>query len=253
MARRRSKYNRKRTQGRFSFLYKLLTFAIICGAISVALALFFKIETVHVTGNSRYREEEILEASGIRIGDNMFLMNKFRAAESVTALLPYVETVQIRRQIPTTLQIDVTECSTPAAIKQDGTVWLINGDGKIVDSVSSAVWSDYPQVTGITLLDPVIGQTIAVEAEAESSYMKLFDLLGQLERREMLSDVQAIHLEDSSVITMRYLDRFDVIFGYEADFAYKLDYLCAVVQRLEVNETGTIDMTQNDKASFIPA
>ena len=33
---------------------------------------------------------------------------------------------------------------------------------------------------------------------------------------------------------------------------YKLDYLLAVVERLEVNEKGRIDMTQEDKASFIP-
>ena len=36
------------------------------------------------------------------------------------------------------------------------------------------------------------------------------------------------------------------------DFDYKLDYLMAVVERLEVNETGAIDMTQKGKASFIP-
>ena len=33
---------------------------------------------------------------------------------------------------------------------------------------------------------------------------------------------------------------------------YKLDYLLAVVERLEVNEKGAIDMTQEGKASFIP-
>ena len=38
MARRRS-YHRKRRQGRFSFLYKILIFVAICGAIAVALAL----------------------------------------------------------------------------------------------------------------------------------------------------------------------------------------------------------------------
>ena len=253
MARRRNRYNRKRTRGRFSFLYKLLTFVVICGAISVALALFFKIETVHVTGNQRYEDGAILEASGIQIGGNLFLMNKFNAAESITNALPYVETVQIRRQIPTTLQIDVTECSTPAGIRQDGKVWLISGAGKIVDSLDMSAWSKYPQITGITLTDPVIGQPIVVDAEQESARDLLFSLLEQLEGKAMLADVQAIHLEDSSTLTMRYLNRFDVIFPSNADFSYKLDYLTAVVQRLEVNETGTIDMTQSDKASFIPA
>ena len=253
MARRHSRYSKKRTRGRFSFLYKLLTFVVICGAISVALALFFKIETIHVTGNQRYNNETILDASGIQIGDNMFLMNKFDSAENITAALPYVETVQIRRHIPTTLQIDITECHAPAAIRQDGKVWLISDQGKIIDCLDPSSWSQYPQITGITMAEPTVGQLLTVESDAQAVQGSLFALLYQLEQKGLLADVQEIHLEDASTLTLRYLDRFDVILPSDADFSYKLEYLIAVVQRLEVNETGTIDMTQSDKASFIPA
>ena len=38
MARRR-RYNRKRRRGSFAFLYKLLAFVLICGAIGLAKAL----------------------------------------------------------------------------------------------------------------------------------------------------------------------------------------------------------------------
>ena len=252
MARKRSKYNRKRTRGRFSFLYKLLTFVVICGAISVALTLFFKIETMPVSGNVRYRQEEIIEASGIQPGDNMFLMNKFNAAEKITANLPYIESVQIRRQVPSTLQIQVTECTSPVAIRQDNSIWLISGTEKIVDQLGISAWENYPQLTGIRLVAPVIGQPVVIETESENAQAQLFALLQQLEQKGMLADTQAIHLEDTSVIVLRYLDRFDVIFSYDANFDYKLDYLRAVIERLEINETGSIDMTQNDKASFIP-
>ena len=227
---------------------------MICGAISVALTLFFKIETFSVSGNVRYHQDEVVEASGIHIGDNMFLMNKFNAAESITSQLPYIETVQIRRQIPTTLQIHVTECASPAAINQSGNVWLISGTGKIVDKLGLTAWSNYPQLIGIRLIDPVIGQPINVEAQTDTEDIQtqLFSLLHQLAQKEMFSDVQSIHLEDPSVITLRYLNRFDVVLNHDADFSYKLDYLCAVIERLEGNETGSIDMTQDDKASFIP-
>ncbi len=225
---------------------------VICGAISVALTLFFKIELISVSGNVRYRQEEVLEASGIRSGDNLFLMNKFGAAENITSQLPYVETVQIRRQIPTTLQIHVTECISPVAIKQDGDIWLLSGSGKIVDKLGVAAWESYPQLTGIRLVDPVIGQPMKVETEMENSRVQLLTLLQQLTEKEMLHDVQVIHMEDTSLITLRYLDRFDVMVNHDADFGYKLDYLRAVVDRLEINETGTIDMTHDDKAGFIP-
>ena len=77
-------------------------------------------------------------------------------------------------------------------------------------------------------------------------------LLGLLRDKNMLGDVQTIDLSDTASVVMRYLDRFDVTFRWDADFDYKLDYLLAVVERLEVNEKGAIDMTQEGKASFIP-
>ena len=78
-------------------------------------------------------------------------------------------------------------------------------------------------------------------------------MLRALEEKGMLHQVQVIDLSDAARITMRYMDRFDVEFLWDADFDYKLDYLAAVVDKLEANEKGTIDMTQEGKASFIPA
>ena len=260
MARRRS-YHRKRRQGRFSFLYKILIFVTICGAIAVALALFFKVDTITVTGNSRYTANQIIEASGIETGDNMFFLNKYHASERITAALPYVETVRISRQLPDTLVVTVTECTAPAAVSQDGKLWLLSGDGKIVDAktgdgkIVDAKTGDgkqYAVVEGLTLLEPQVGADLQVPEEQQPSARLLLTLLGLLRDKDMLGDVQTIDLSDTASVVMRYLDRFDVTFRWDADFDYKLDYLLAVVERLEVNEKGAIDMTQEGKASFIP-
>lgn len=250
MARRRS-YHRKRRQGRFSFLYKILIFVAICGAIAVALALFFKVDTITVTGNSRYTANQIIEASGIETGDNMFFLNKYHASERITAALPYVETVRISRQLPDTLVVTVTECTAPAAVLQDGKLWLLSGDGKIVDA-KTGDGKQYAVVEGLTLLEPQVGADLQVPEEQQPSARLLLTLLGLLRDKDMLGDVQTIDLSDTASVVMRYLDRFDVTFRWDADFDYKLDYLLAVVERLEVNEKGTIDMTQEGKASFIP-
>ena len=249
---RRNRYNRKRRQGRFSFLYKILVFTAICGAIAVALALFFKVETVTVTGNSRYTPQQIAEAGGIQVGDNMFFLNKYKASEQITAALPYVETVRISRQLPDTLVVTVTECTAPAAVQQEGKLWLLSGDGKIVDCKATSASAKYAMVKGLSLLEPQVGTAIQVPEEEQPAAQLLLTLLGLLRDKSMLSDVQTIDLSDNASVVMRYLDRFDVTFRWDADFDYKLDYLLAVVERLEINEKGAIDMTQEGKASFIP-
>ena len=56
-----------------------LFLAIITVAVSVVLALtvFFKVDEIEVRGNSRYGAHTIIEHSGIKIGDNLLLMDKF--------------------------------------------------------------------------------------------------------------------------------------------------------------------------------
>lgn len=249
---RRSRYNRRRRQGRFSFLYRILVFVAICGAIAVALALFFKVDKITVTGNSRYTAKQIVEAAGIQTGDNMFFLNKYHASEQITAALPYVETVRISRQLPDTLVVAVTECTAPAAVQQEGKLWLLSGDGKIVDSKTIGTNTKYAMVKGLSLLEPQVGAAIQVSEEEQPSAQLLLTLLGLLRDKSMLADVQSIDLSDGASVVLRYLDRFDVTFRWDADFDYKLDYLLAVIERLEINEKGAIDMTQDGKASFIP-
>lgn len=249
---RRNRYNRKRRRGGFSFIYKLLTFVVICAAIAVALTLFFKVEDITVTGNARYTEETIIAASGIEYEDNMFLMNKYNASDAITSALPYIETVQIRRALPDGLIIAVTECSAPAAITHNGKAWLLSTQCKVVDSKPASAASQYAQVVGITLTDAAVGLPITADEASAASEELLRQLLPLLTDKNMLSDVQKIDFSDESLLTLRYLDRFDVTLRRDADLNYKLNYLLAVVERLEVNEKGRIDMTQEDKASFIP-
>ena len=51
MARRRNSNRRRR--GSFGFLYKLLSMLVICGAIIAAVTLFFRVNTVAVSGEQR--------------------------------------------------------------------------------------------------------------------------------------------------------------------------------------------------------
>ena len=248
----RKRYTRRRSKGRFAFLYKLLAFVVTCTAIALALTLFFRIRTINVSGNSRYDREVIIQAAQVKERDNLFLLNKYDAAARIRKTLPYVETVQFRRTLPDTLSIVVTECTSPAAVIQDGQAYLLCDKGIIVDQVSPAAAKKLMQVQGLTLIDPAVGgEAVAAEGQA-LTLEQLLELLQALDERALAGDVQSIDLSDPSQITLRYLDRFDVCFPRDTDYGYKLDYLLAVVEKLEINETGTINMMQEGKARFIP-
>lgn len=215
-----------------------------------ALSLFFKADQIFVTGTSRYSQQQVVQASGIRQGGNLFLLNKHQAAAAITEQLPYVESVRIRRQLPNALRIEITECTHPLALEQDGVVWLLNGNGKLIDQLQPGQGESYPLAEGISLTGPQLGQ-LAVPADADK-----WDILQQLwqllRSKDMAGDIQSIDLSDASRITLRYLDRFDVVLKKDDDFDYRLNYLAAVIGRLDSSDQGTIQWDKDGKARFIP-
>ena len=240
MARRR-KSNRRR-RGSFGFLYKLLSVLVICGAIVAALTLFFRVDTVVITGQQRYTEEEIREASGIAEGANLVLFNKYTAANNIVSALPYIEEISINRKLPDTLRI-------PLAVVQDGSAWLVSASGKIVDQQEAAAAAEYAQIDGCELLAPSVGTRLALATEYTTQQSSLLSLLAALENRQELEHVDAIHLGDPTMLTMDYDGRFTIQLSYGADYDRKLRMLRQILDEsgaIQDNMTGTFDMRGDD-------
>lgn len=257
MARRR-RSNRRRRRGSSGFLYKLLSVLVICGCLVAALTLFFRVDTVVVTGQDRYTAQEIQEASGIQEGDNLLLLNKYNASASITKALPYIEELRIHRKLPDTLLVEVRECGSPVALVQDGSAWLLSpggksGKGKIVDQIDAEAAADYAVLTGCTLLAPSVGSEVVLGSEYASQQASLLSLLSALNEAEMLGDIDGIHLEDPAVLRMDYLGRFTVKLPYGADYELKLRILRMAVESdyVQDNMTGTFDMTREDGRTYL--
>lgn len=247
MARRRGRGRRGR---RFGVLYKLLTLVVVCAAAVLALTLFFKVESVEVTGNSRYSAQEIQDACGVSLGDNLYLLSKPDMVQRLHQQLPYIDEVRITRRLPNTLCVQVTEFSTVYAVEQEGTVWLLTSGGKIVETAAER--GDTPLIDGCELLAPSLGGDVSFALELQNRQESLFALLTALESAELTGDVRAIHLGDPTVLSMDYTERFTVEMPYGADYPRLLRYLTLVIEELETNLTGVIDLTRDGEPHFRP-
>lgn len=253
MARRR--HSNRRHRGGFGVLYKLLSMLVICGVIIVALTLFFRVNTVVVSGQERYTAQEVQDATGLQTGDNLFLLNKYDVVQNIEKALPYIETIRINRKFPDTLLIEVKECGTPVAVVQDGSTWLISpsAKGKIVDQKPASTAANYAVVEGCQLLSPSVGSYVALSTEYASQQSSLLELLVALNDAGMLEQVDGIQLNDLSVLTMDFDGRFSVLMPYSADYALKLKALRLSLEsgRIQENMTGVFDLTQ-DEVYFRP-
>lgn len=243
MSSARNNRRRRKNKGRFGLLFKLLSVAAVLVALTVGATVFFQVEEVVVSGNARYTPQEVVEASGIQKGDNLFRLNKNAIARTVRESLPYVESLTIRLMLPDGVAITVNEWDAVAVVRGEEGSWLISVGGKLLEQVETA---DAIEVSGLVPLLPKAGTMLSVGEGESGRLTALLALLAQLEEVGAMDKVSTIDLTMGTQMVLRYDGRFDVILPMNADFRHKLRALQAAVATLESYETGTIDLTQKD-------
>lgn len=251
MAQHQRKHHRRHRGGRFGWIYGLISAVVILAAAIGGCIVFFRADQINVEGVSHYTAEEIIDIAGVKQGDNLYLMNKFKMIEKLEQQLVYVENVSIRRKLPSTLNIIVEEYTVAAALQDgaDSQWWLISGDGRLLERVDDP--GSYAQVSGITLSAPSEGTDLAVGEDQRLQQQALTGLLTALEDRELLSRVQTIDLSGGGVVTMGYDNRLTVKMNQSADFDYAVRALSTVMSdyvdaKWSADDTGTLDMTSED-------
>lgn len=252
---KKRKTRRRRRRGGLGRLLRPLSVLLTAVAGVAALTMFFKVSTVEVTGSSRYRDGEVAAASGVELGDNLVLLDKYRIAQRIYTELPYVTEARINRKFPSTLVLEVTETTAVASIQGAGGYWLLSAGEKLLEAVDETGAQDYLRITGLEAVNPAVSARLELPEDSPITLERLGQLLSAMERLEMLGRADGLDLSDRSDLVLGYDGRFQVIISYDADFDYKLLCLLEAVKCLEPNERGTIrlNMKEANKAHFIPA
>ena len=249
----RTKRRRRRGRGSLAPLMRVLSVVLTAVVVVVALTLFFKVDQVIVSGNSRYSQDEIIDLSGVRQGDNLILLNKYQIAKKLYTQLPYITDVRVNRNLPDKLLVEVTETQAALAIHSGGAWWLISENGKVLDTAEPEDVEGYLILQGVAAEGIAIGQQLTL-AEGNLSTERLLEMVAALSERGMLERTDSVDATDGEILHIGYDGRFDVELYYNADFDFKFDCLRAVVEQLEPNETAILRMTMEDEneVRFIP-
>lgn len=241
MAARKRKRGRRRNRGRFGLLYKLLSTLLILAAILTGCIVFFRANEIVVTGQSRYTAEEIIAATGVEQGQNLFRLDKAAIVRQVSFQLPYIDTISIHRKFPDTLLITVTESQPVAAVEYDGAWWLLDARGKILEQGDASLATGRAILLGLTPLSPAVGASLAVDTEEEKKLSALKELLSALDERNMASHItEFIDLTSESDIRFGYDATLTVEAPlYSSDFALQARRLDGALQELQ-ERNGTV-------------
>ena len=213
------------------FLLHLVTVAAVVLAIVMGMSIFFKVETVKVSGCNKYTPWDVSEASGVEIGSNLMTVSRAQISGNIISNLPYVDTVRVGIILPDTVNIEITELDVVYSIQDAaGNWWLMNADGKIVEGVDTVSAKGYTQVLGVRLESPSVGQQ-AVAHEEELTTIPLVD-----------PETETDQPEETTEPNQETLDETTPTIAVGVTGAERLNTVMMVLKELSNNSiTGQID------------
>lgn len=239
---------RRRTRRKYIACAAILMLLIaVCTVL--CLTVFFKIETITVTGNTRYTQEEIIAASGIQTGKNLFLTNVEKAAAQIESGKPYVRTAQIRRKLPASIEITVEETDTALFAARSGEGYiLLDRDLKVLEKGSGDLPEGVAELRLGNVTDAQEGRMI--QAENSDATAALQQLLAAADRAG-LAGVTYYDVSDPTNMLLTYDGRLDAVVGGTENLEKKMAMLAEVIRRndeTDPQKTGTIDLRVSGKA-----
>ena len=294
-SRRRKPSAKARTRFAFGKVFGHVFVRRFLACVAAALVLILvviaclRVKLVSVVGNSMYSVQEVQEASGVSEGSALLLVNKTAVASRIRAELPYIDQVRVGIGLPDAVKIEVVELeNTFAVAADDGTYWLINSDGKLVEQITAKEASEYLTIQGVRIQNAVAGQMIevmqdpvvpeeekpeggqtgddeentgeedAVDAPAEASPEErmavALQMVSQLEGEDDIRSITAVDVTSIYDLQIWYGTRFQVKLGNTDELSYKLEYMVAALAQLDSYQSGVLDLTFQEakKATFIP-
>ena len=229
---------------------KPMKFFLIIASIILIMSVFFQIGKIEVEGNSIYTDKEIIDASGIQIGDNLFFINRIAAGSRTVVKLPYVDAVTITRGLPNRITILVQESNAVGYVNVNGELWSVSGTGKFLGTVEKAEAAYMAEITGITVDKAAVGDTVVAAEKENCSY--LLEILDQIQSRGLTAKITGIDVTDAENPVIVYDNRFTVKLGEKGNTEYKFGKLVAVIGQLGENDAGTLDLADGNKVHYNP-
>lgn len=252
-------YTQPKPFSKQKLILRLVSVAAVALALIFGLSIFFKVENVEVSGNVRYTEWDVREASGVQDGENLLTLSHASIGAKVLTKLPYLATARVGIRLPNTLIIEVTELDVVyAAEAKDGSWWLLSADGKIVDKSNSGDAGEHTKLLGIQLDNPQIGeQAVAAEPDttqegstetpvtvyARERLAALLTIIQNLERWRILGLAATIDVSDMGRIILWYGKQYEVNLGDANNLPYKIEAMKGAIDSMSPYQRGHLDVS----------
>lgn len=136
----------------------------------------FRIETLQVGGNLTLSSAEVLATAGLRAGESLVGLD-LAAARARLVADPRVREASLRRRLPGTIVVEITE-RVPCVIARADHDYLVDAEGVIVAQAAFGARSDLPVLTGIEAVAGTLTARGAADLAAAIELVAAIRLVG---------------------------------------------------------------------------
>jgi cell division protein FtsQ len=204
--RRRQRKANKRKRIMKALISTLIVLGI-CGVVgfgvyqAVNLGIF-NVAEIEVVGNEIVDTETVIEASGINVGESIFLIDINQANYNINALMNLDE-LEISKIMPSKILIRMIESVPICAVNYDNKVYYITEDKKLIEDGEYLRKTDIPLIFGsdaVTITE--IGKEVVVEPYWRfDTIMNILRDLKNDNNLEKISEVRMTEVNTYEIVT----------------------------------------------------
>ena len=231
-------------------LYTVLIILLLAVFLIGSVAIFFRVHSITVKGNTIYNDSDIVTASGIKKDMNIYLIDDDSVATAILSAFPYVRTVKVSRAIPNAVTLTL-DCDEPNYYTEiEGECFVLSRDLRVMQRFENReeLLTEHPEIkklTGGEISRAVVGSELVFVNSSYSKQAK--ELLMILESAEVFSGVSSIDFSDRFNVYVTYDGRLKANIGNSDNIELKLRFMNEIVKDLGQAQ-GTIDIKDVEAA-----
>lgn len=248
--RRKQSSKRSRRRTRRHTAYITLVFVLVIGiGIALSMTLLFNITEINVINETDTPDEEIIELSDIKLGDNLVRIDPVISAEKVRANVVYAEKVQVRRVFPSTVEIEVEKAEPIANISQSYGYLLVSGSNRVLEELKGDPRAGLIIIYGYNPAQGTLGMVLRSEDEKRDNVLKtLTNAVAEVNNEQIIS----IDMTDQSDILVQFGENAVFHMGSAGDAVYKLRFAARTIEELNPRKRYVLTMVGNNQISVVP-
>lgn len=233
---------------RLRILLVLIALTVTAGVALVLIRTLCKVGEITVTPTELYDEDQIVEQTGISIGDHLFSFSSAELTERLERSFPYLKNIKISRILPSGVHVGFTEELGDMCLRLGDDYYPIDDSQTVLKRCSSPDDGGTHRITVVSdrISRCVVGEKI--EYTDTTLFQMVDDILRAVEENGVLDKIDTIDLRDKFDVVMDFDSRFEIELGSTENLKYKIAMVMKVVEELYEDDSGVIDVRETSTA-----